>query len=817
MHSAPPRSAARPIASALLAFVAGSAVQLAQERLFDGRVYLALFLGATVALMLSGRSRRALPWRPFALLLACAVVGFGQTGWRASVFQRHGLAVELEGQDLRVSGIVDAMPQSGQAGTRFRLQVEDARTAVDGQVVPLPALIYLGWYPGSATAPPLGAADEFAELKRPPQPLRAGERWQMTVRLRAPHGNRNPHGFDYELWLWEQGLQATGYVRSGSQDAAAQPLGQTGRRPVELARQGVRDRIFDRVAERQTAGLIAALVVGDQNAIERADWDLFRATGVAHLMSISGLHVSMFAWLAGALVGMAWRRSAWLCLRWPAPHAALLGGIVLALAYAVFSGWGVPAQRTVWMLATAGLLRLSGRRWPWPAVWSLVCAVVVAVDPWSLTQAGFWLSFVAVGVLFASDLGDTAARATPAAAVVARLRAALREQALITMALTPLTLVLFGQVSVVALVANALAIPWVTLVITPLAMLGVVAAPLWLLAAAAVDALGSFLQWLAQWPFATLAVARSPWWVGASGLLGGMLLAMGLPWTLRLAGLPLLLPLLLWQSPRPAVGEFDLLAADIGQGNAVLVRTAGHALLYDAGPRYSLDSDAGHRVLVPLLRALGVQLDRLLLSHRDSDHTGGALSVLAMQPQAELLSSIEGEHVLQSVRTVQRCQAGQRWSWDGVEFSVLHPQPADYAGHPRPNALSCVLRIASQSGISPRVALLVGDIEAPQEHALVAAGAALRADLLLVPHHGSRSSSSGEFLDAVAPRVALVQAGYRNRFGHPAPAPMQRYRERGIEVIDSPHCGAALWRSVQPQQVHCERTQSARYWQHVAP
>jgi competence protein ComEC len=525
----------------------------------------------------------------------------------------------------------------------------------------------------------------------------------------------------------------------------------------------------------------------------------------------------MFAWLAAALVGALWRRSGRLCLWVPAPHAALLGGMLLALAYAVFSGWGIPSQRTVWMLAAVGLLRLSARQWPWPMVWLLVCAVVVAVDPWALAQAGFWLSFVAVGVLFASGpaVSGPAIRGSRA-----RLIGLLREQGVITVALAPLTLLLFGQVSVVGLLANLLAIPWVTLLVTPLAMLGVVAPPAWMLAGACIEWMGVGLQWLAQWPWATVSVAQAPLWAGVAGVCGGLLLVLRAPWSLRLAGVPLMLPVLLWQAPRPVPGEFSLIAADIGQGNAVLVQTARHALLYDAGPRFSRESDAGHRVLVPLLRALDVRLDTLMLSHRDNDHVGGALAVLAMQGSAHLLSSVEQDHALQAVGAVQRCQAGQRWTWDGVEFAVLHPAPGDYASPARPNALSCVLRISSRpggAGQPSRVALLSGDIERAQEARLVAEGAALKADLLLVPHHGSKTSSSAEFLDAVAPHLALVQSGYRNRFGHPAEAPLARYRERAIAVLDSPHCGAATWRSEMPTVVQCQRTMGLRYWHHVAP
>ena len=804
---------------ALLGAVTGPALQLQQPALWDWGAYAAM-AAAAIGVLFWARSQRGRA-RALIILLAFAVLGFGLTGLRASRFAAQGLDPALEGRDVTVTGVVAAMPQHSETGLRFRLKVESA--TVGGSPTRLVPQLYLGWYGGAVP----DATGRMELLRQAPQ-LRAGERWQMNVRLKAPHGNSNPHGFDYELWLWEQGLQATGYVRAGPNDPPPERLADTWRHPVERARQVVRDAVFERVADRRTAGLLAALIVGDQNAIDRADWDIFRATGVAHLMSISGLHVTMFAWAAALLVGALWRRSQRLCLAWPAQHAALIGGVLLATGYALFSGWGVPAQRTIWMLAAVGLLRLSGRRWPWPQVWLLACAVVVTVDPWALLQPGFWLSFVAVGVLFATDAGQprapmSSAAGPPqggrapsggsAAALAASVGVILREQWVVTVALTPLSLLLFGQVSVVGLLANALAIPWVTLVITPLAMAGVALAPLWQLAAWAMRGLEAYLQWLAALPFATVSMPAPPLWAGAAGVIGGLLLAMRLPWQARLLGLPLLVPVLLWQVERPDAAQFELLAADIGQGNAVIVRTAAHTLVYDSGPRYSPESDAGHRVLVPLLRALDERVDTLMLSHRDSDHTGGAAAVLAMQPQAALLSSIEDGHELQALRPSQRCAAGQRWRWDGVDFEVLHPSAGDYQGANKSNAMSCVLRISNGA----QTALLAGDIEQAQEARLAQQGAALRADLLLVPHHGSKTSSSAAFLDAVQPSLAVVQTGYRNRFGHPAAAVLERYRDRAIPVIDSPHCGAARWHSAQALQVTCQRQLAPRYWHHRFP
>ncbi len=320
----------------------------------------------------------------------------------------------------------------------------------------LPQRIALGWYNGF---------HEDAALSAPQRELRAGQRWRFAVRLRRPHGNLNPHGFDYELQLFEQGIRATGYVRDAP---PPQLLSEAAGFPVERLRQRVRDAIYANVADRRAAGVLAALAVGDQSAIEREDWDLFRNTGVAHLMSISGLHVTMFAWLAGLGVGALWRRSPRATLALPVPAAARWGGLVAATAYAFFSGWGVPSQRTVWMLATVTLLQGAGVRWPWLLVLLAAAAVVTALDPWALTQAGFWLSFMAVGLLMASSPATEAApagsptsptgwRGWPARAYT-HVRADLRTQVIATLGLTPLTLVFFQQVSIVGFLANVVAI-----------------------------------------------------------------------------------------------------------------------------------------------------------------------------------------------------------------------------------------------------------------------------------------------------------------------------------------------------------------------
>lgn len=814
--------------AALIGLVAGAAWQVTQPALWHAASYAALWL-AGVALAGAARlASRRLRWSIICVLCALAAAGAmaAVCGVRALAFQSQALDTALEGQDLRLTGIIAAMPAPAPWGLRFRFAVEQAQRAMQPNDAPdapvrLPPLVELS-VPGLQRGAAAG-----------PLPLAAGERWSMTVRLKAPHGLRNPQGFDQELWLWEQGVQATGYVRTGRAQAAPQRMGQTWRHPVALLRQRLRDAIVANHAMpaalrqawpaavapatwQRARGVVAALVVGDQGAIAQRDWEIFRATGVAHLMSISGLHITLFAWVAAALLGHAWRRSAHLCLWLPAPTAALAGGVLLALGYALLSGWGVPAQRTAAMLAVVTALRLAGARWPWHQVWLLALAAVVLADPWALWQAGFWLSFVAVGVLFAAAPEDGAAPL----GLRARALALLRTQAVVTLALTPLGLLLFGQISLAGMLANLLAIPWVTLVVTPLALAGMCWAPLWHLATASVLPLNAALAGLAQAPVAQLFLPAAPLWAGLAAIAGGILLVLRLPWPMRLLGLPLLLPAFWWQPARPAHGSFTLLAADVGQGNAVLVRTQSHSLLYDTGPRHGPDSDAGQRVLLPLLRAQGERLDMLMLSHGDNDHTGGAASVRRAQPQAALHGAASPEWPLAVQRSVAACAAGQRWVWDGVAFEVLHPLPGKATLAPdvrpakdAPNTRSCVLRIEAAGGAT---ALLAGDIERAQEAALLARGAPLRADWLLVPHHGSKTSSSAEWIAAVSPRHAVVQAGYRNRYGHPAAPVMQRYAAQGVQPVTSAACGAALWSSARPLHLDCERERAPRHWQAAA-
>jgi len=797
------------LAALMLAWLAGVAVQLQERSLQSSSLYVGVAAAGVIALVAGFAWRR----RGFAAaILASAgalLAAFGLTGAQASLRLGDALVPALEGRDLVVTGVVASLPQAGPNGLRFRFALDaGSRRNEAGE---LPPLIVLGWYSGF---------HEDAALSQPRRELKAGQRWRFALRLRRPHGNLNPHGFDYELQLFEQGVRATGYVRDAP---PPQLLAEAAGFPVERLRQRVRDAIYAAVADRRAAGVLAALAVGDQAAIEREDWDLFRNTGVAHLMSISGLHITMFACLAGLGLGALWRRSRRAVLVLPAQSAARWGGLAAAAAYAVFSGWGVPSQRTIWMLAAVCLLQGAGLRWPWLLVLLAAATVVTLLDPWALTQPGFWLSFAAVGLLMASTMARPVAETPPGDAaserrgwlgrVLAATGAGGRTQVVATLGLTPLTLVFFQQFSLVGLLANLMAIPVVTLGVTPLALLGTLAAPLWSLGGAAVQGLDAFLAMLAGIPGAVRMVPAAPLWAQLAGLAAAGLATFPLPWRARLLALPLALALLIPPRTLPAEGSFDLLAADVGQGSAVLVRTRDHVLLFDARPQYSRESDAGQRVLVPLLRARGdTPLDLLVLSHRDLDHVGGARAVLATLGAETVSSSLDPGHPLTALATrTSRCEAGQRWRWDGVDFALLRPAVDDYGRGLKPNGLSCVIRVAGAG----RSVLLTGDIERDQEALLVAEhGRGLRSDVLIVPHHGSKTSSSPAFLGAVRPTVAVVQAGYRNRFGHPAEEVPTLYRERGIRIVASPACGAWQWQADgELGAVRCERDAARRYWQ----
>jgi competence protein ComEC len=744
--------------------------------------------------------------RSIALLAAACCLGFLYAAEAAQRRLADQLPPEWEGVDVRITGIVGGLPAINQSDRSVRFAFDVERVETPDAVVP--SRLSLSWYTTWRGAKPT------ADAEAPPLPeVHPGERWTLTVRLRRPHGNSNPHGFDLEAWMLENDLRASGYVRK---DDANRRLDRFTGRPldaIDRTREEIRARIHGVLGERPYAGVIVALTIGDQRAIPQDQWSLYNRTGVSHLLSISGLHVTLFATLAGGVVYFAWRRSPWLTSRLPARKAAALLGAIAAFGYVLLAGFEVPAQRTLYMLIVAAIGLWAGRPGSSTAVllWALV--VVLLVDPWAVLAPGFWLSFGAVALLIYASVGRLHG------ARVHWLRAAAGAQWAITVGMVPLMLALFQQVSLVAPVANAFAIPIVSMVVVPLALAWLVLPldAILVVAHALFAWVAVALQWLAALPAAVWSQHAPPPWTVVAGVVGVLLLLAPRGLGVRVLGVLWLAPLFAVVPPRPQAGGAWIDVLDVGQGLAVVVRTRDHALLYDTGPRFTDQADAGNRIVVPYLRARGIgRLDGVIVTHRDSDHSGGAESVLATVPVEWVASSLEAAHPLVA-RIGERdgihvpCFAGQRWEWDGVSFAVLHPRGESYADtRVKSNDRGCVLRIESRHG----AVLLGADIEARSESALVAERrAALQADVLVVPHHGSKTSSTPPFLDAVDPALAIVTVGYRNRLGHPRPEIVARYRARNIELLRSDHDGAVEVRLEEGgPRVRRWRSEDRRYW-----
>ncbi|UGS91968.1 DNA internalization-related competence protein ComEC/Rec2 [Ralstonia wenshanensis] len=788
-----------------------------------------------LCLSLAAVMRRRPALFPVLLVASTVAAGFGWSDWRAQQRMAVALSPAWEGKDIIATGVVAELPQTGDEATRFLFHIESSNA---GDAVP--PRVRLSWY-GTQNWGNVGEEGAKPDRRAGIPDLQPGQRWQLTLRVKRPHSLTNPGGFDGEYAMLADNIRAVGYVRTGkrAQNIALDETGTGFGIGVERWRASVRRHILAALPDARYAAVMVALVVGDQSGIARDDWGLFRRTGISHLVSISGLHITMIAGLFAALWMALWRRSfglaRWLRtplpLRMPTPRAGAVAAMLGAFGYCLLAGMGVPAQRTLLMLSTVAIARLTDRNVPASLSLCWAAAVVAMVDPWAVMSAGFWLSFGAVAIIFfAAQMALDARRNGKTDGWIERTQRALaggtRIQLAVTFGLLPLTLLLFQQTSVVSAVANGLAIPAVSFVTTPLALIGAalpdpLAQPVLMLAEASFRWLAVWLEWLAQPRWAVWVAPAAPKWALLLSLLGvALLLVPGgvRAWAWRAQGALLLLPLVLARVPMPLPGEFRLVAFDIGQGAAALVETANHRLLFDTGPRYGDHADAAARVIAPYLRSHGVEsLDTLVVSHEDSDHAGGTETVIGAVPVRTMLASLPPGHALRGVADESGvrfadCLAGQTWTWDGVVFEVLHPLrlPAE-SERVSSNARSCVLRIAN----GRHAALLTGDIEAAQESALIAAETPerLMADILLVPHHGSKTSSSGAFLDAVSPQVAVFQVGYRNRYGHPHQQVWRRYVARDIDSLRTDKTGAVVIETGgDVLNVQTARTMRPRYW-----
>jgi competence protein ComEC len=778
--------------SAILGFAAGATWVQMQPTLPGPAILIICVIAAVAAcLLLRGVAR---------MLTAGLLLGACWAALCAHIVLSDALPHKDEGRDVTVTGIIASLPHRFDGGARFQFDVQQ----VDTPGATVPPKIMLSWYGATAGDPAF---------------IHPGERWRLVVRLQRPHGNANPYGFDYEAWLMEQGVRATGYVRpAGARNSRLDEWHPGARYAVERARGFLRTRILSILDGKPYAGVIVALVIGDQRGIGQDDWHVFNRTGISHLVSISGLHITMVAGLAAWAMSYAWRHSFWtgvcLPLRLPAQKAAALAGATMALLYVLLAGFGVPAQRTFYMLAVVAVALWCGRITSSSYVLCLALGVVVLRDPWAMLWPGFWLSFGAVAAILYACSGRLG---RPAQGWRAGAILAARTQWAVTLGLAPLTLLLFGQVSLVSPIANAVAIPVISLFVTPLALVGsVLPSPLadWVLGIAhmAIALLAWPLQRLAAPALAVwTAPAPSPW-ILVLALIGTAWLLAPRGWPQRWVGLAAWTPLLTQLPGAPSEGRFSVTAFDVGQGMALLVETWHHRLLYDTGPVYAPGASGASRVVLPYLRGRGIgKLDALVVSHSDLDHVGGADVVLQTLRVGQLISSLpHGHGLLRQAPGAGRCAAGQRWTWDGVAFEMLAPDTASYA-NPRlkANARSCVLRISA----SGKAILLAGDIEAAQEAALVRTDAGrLRADVLLAPHHGSGTSSSAAFLQAVGPQIGIFQVGHRNRYRHPQKLVYARYGAMGIERLRTDERGAVTLSFGAELGVATYRDTHPRYW-----
>lgn len=598
----------------------------------------------------------------------------------------------------------------------------------------------------------------------------AGRCLQISARLRTPSGSLNPGGFDYEAWLFREGIGATGSVQTMQPCTDPAPT-RFAARYAQL-RQGLRDAVLAGQPDGPGRALAAALLFADRSGLSPAQWRLFRDSGTAHLMAISGLHVGLVAAVAYGLGLCLARLLGGACLlRWPAPYFGWALSLVVATAYAALAGFSVPTARALLMLLVLAGFSLSGWRIAVSRALLTAAGVVFLIWPLSLLSPGFWMSFGAVGLILWTVAGRR----------WGRWRSWLWLQPVLALGLLPLSLYFFGGSSVLAPLANWIAVPAMA-VLLPGLMLAALLEPMisvfgGSILGPAITVLNGALAAL------TWLVDAFPWpWLSA-GFGAPALLAMAAAAALALlpGGLPrwplagLLVIAALWPARALPPGQAQLTVLDVGQGSAVVLQTRHHRLLVDAGPAYPGGFDAGEQVVVPyLLRQPSAGLDRILLSHQDLDHRGGVTAVQRYFGAAELLGGAD-----------QPCRAGQGWRWDGVQFDILHP--ADRASWSANNG-SCVLHV-SGTGWS---LLLPGDIEAAAEADLLRrlVPGRMKADVLLVPHHGSRTSSSPGFIRAVDPGLAIVSAGWRHRYGHPHDEILTRFQGQGARVLSTAMTGA---------------------------
>jgi len=743
---------------------------------------LLLFISLVIAVKKLSFTSNVIPVFQFLLLIACG------TSWasiHAGAQLAHSLPDAYEGADLLLEGDVVSLPIKSNLRYRF-----DFRTKIENKSY----LLRLNRY--------TRGKKQFQLLPK------AGERWRLRIKLKKPNGYANPGGFDYERSLFRQGINASGYVRSGEVNERLETASQNAQAsPVLLIRSQLARQIKAVINRQPHHGLIRALSLGDRRDISAEEWQVLSRTGTNHLIAISGLHIGLVAGLiffcVRFLLGFIPKLVSQFPAQVPAAYVAMSG----ALFYALLAGFTIPTQRALIMIVIVMLGVVLRRKFVPSNILALALLLVVIYDPLSVLDIGFWLSFSAVAII--------------AYAVSGRIKSSNKlwqwsqVQIVIALGMLPLMLLLFQRVSIIAPIANSLAVPWISFITVPLSLSGSALVELFPLAGefllfAAVksmQALWWLLEWLSQLSFAVWQGHVPQTWTLIPAIIGALwlLLPRGMP--ARWLGIIWILPMFLLPRQGPEAGQLSVTLLDVGQGLAVLVRTQNHVLLYDAGPSYSANFDTGRVVILPYLSEFGIsKIDRMIISHGDNDHRGGANSVLAGTDVDKIMTG--AMPVRWTHANAESCLQGQRWQWDGVEFLVLNPQTKTVK---KRNNRSCVLQIR----LGDQSVLLTGDIEKAVERQLTKRyGQQLQSNVLIAPHHGSKTSSSLKFLQVVQPEVALIANGYRNRYRFPHQQVVSRYQQLGIGIHETAREGAlsVFIQDGQPIEVQSWRHSHQRYW-----
>jgi competence protein ComEC len=703
------------------------------------------------------------PWlHCLAKLFLALTLGFAYAFYHAHTLLSWSLPSELEGKKISIQGYIASLPKVDLHHISFTFATTKIAT------FPIKTKILLNWY------------NDYPQYPL----LKVGDSWQLEVILKKPHSTANPGAFDYEAYLFENQIRATGYVISIKTNHAT--IQKNNLLFINILRQKVKEKVEDTLKNQPCSAFIKTLVTGDQSGISANEWQIFRRTGTIHFMAIAGLHIGFVAGLLFLLGKLLWRVRSRLSLLLPANEAGAILAMLGAMLYSALAGFSIPTERACIMILvfmSAMLLRRNLAGWH---AFCISLLLVILLDPLVGLTTGFWLSFGAVALI----IYTLSARLKPTNKYLKFLRL----QWTLTLGLLPLTLLLFQQAPLISLLGNLLAVPWIGLIVIPLSLSGAlflfIFSPLGkillILACRAMQLIWFWLQWLASLSIASWQHNIFNFWILGFALAAVLLFLAPRALPARWLGLLLLTPLLFYKPPHPQNGEIWFTLLDVGQGLATVVQTQNHILVYDTGPKFNDNSDAGSNIVLPFLSTLGAnQLDMLVVSHADTDHSGGAQSILNTIQVKQIAT---GAPELFPKFNPSYCLAGQSWQWDGVTFSFLYPFRHIKI---KSNENSCVLKISS----GENSILLTGDIEAPIEHLIVQEESTLlKTSILQVPHHGSDSSSTSAFVNATSPQYAIFATGYRNRFHFPSKSIVDRYLASGSILENSAQTGAITFK-----------------------